>query len=75
MGIQTQQTKIKTLTFPQLNGLLSLKQQQASIVEAKAAIRRADESVRQGRAIMAFTIVTIFFVSPNIITSYASRLG
>ena len=49
-------------TCRQLEGLLSLKQQQASIVEAKAALRRADESVKQGRAIMAFTIVTIFFV-------------
>lgn len=39
----------------QLQDLLSLKQQQASIAEAK-------ESIKQGRAIMAFTIVTIFFV-------------
>jgi hypothetical protein len=50
-------------TTQQLQGLLSLKQQQASIIEAKAALARADESVKQGRAIMAFTIVTIFFVS------------
>jgi len=50
-------------TCRQLEGLLGLKQQQASIVEAKAALRRADESVKQGRAIMAFTLVTIFFVS------------
>jgi len=42
---------------------LTLKQQQASIVEAKAALQRAEESVKQGRAIMAFTIVTIFFAS------------
>ena len=34
-------------------------------MEAKAALQRADESVKQGRAIMAFTIVTIFFVSPT----------
>jgi hypothetical protein len=50
-------------TCRQLEGLLGLKQQQASIVEAKAALRRADESVKQGRAIMAFALVTIFFVS------------
>jgi hypothetical protein len=50
-------------TCRQLEGLLGLKQQQASIVEAKAALARADESVKQGRAIMAFTLVTIFFVS------------
>ncbi|KAK0653060.1 hypothetical protein B0T16DRAFT_455371 [Cercophora newfieldiana] len=49
-------------TCRQLEGLLGLKQQQASIVEAKAALRRADESVKQGRAIMAFTLVTIFFL-------------
>lgn len=47
----------------QLQALLSLKQQEASIVEARIALERADESVQQGRAIMAFTIVTIFFVS------------
>lgn len=52
-------------TTQQLQGLLSLKQQQASIIEAKAALARADESVKQGRAIMAFTIVTIFFVSQH----------
>lgn len=46
----------------QLQELLSLKQQQASIVEAKAALERADESVQQGKAIMAFTIMTIIFV-------------
>ncbi len=50
-------------TTQQLQGLLGLKQQQASIIEAKAALARADESVKQGRAIMAFTLVTIFFVS------------
>jgi hypothetical protein len=50
------------LTIAQLQELLTLKQQQASIVEAKAALIRADESVRQGRAIIAFTVVTICFV-------------
>ncbi|KAK8073492.1 hypothetical protein PG994_004391 [Apiospora phragmitis] len=49
-------------TCRQLEGFLTLKQQQASIVEAKAALERAEESVKQGRAIMAFTIVTIFFL-------------
>jgi Mg2+ and Co2+ transporter CorA len=49
-------------TCRQLEGLLGLNQQQASIVEAKAALMRADESVKQGRAIMAFTLVTIFFL-------------
>jgi hypothetical protein len=53
----------------QLEGLLSLKQQQASIMEAKAAKLRADETIKQGRAIVAFTIVTIFFVSCRVSAS------
>ena len=51
------------LMINQIEKLLFLKQQQASIVEAKAALKRADESVKQGRAIMAFTIITMVFVS------------
>lgn len=54
----------------QLQELLTLKQQQASIVAAKAAldradqsVKQADESIQQGKAIMAFTIMTIIFVS------------
>ncbi|KAB5586057.1 hypothetical protein GE09DRAFT_51240 [Coniochaeta sp. 2T2.1] len=39
----------------QLESLLSFKQQQAGIVEAR-------ESIKQGRTIMAFTLVTIFFL-------------
>lgn len=46
-----------------LQGLLALKQQQASIVEAKAALERADDGLKQGKSIMAFTIMTIIFVS------------
>ncbi|KAK8004927.1 hypothetical protein PG990_010964 [Apiospora arundinis] len=49
-------------TCRQLEGFLTLKQQQASIVEAKAALQRAEESVKQGRAVMVFTVVTIFFL-------------
>ncbi|KAF3015892.1 hypothetical protein E8E14_009873 [Neopestalotiopsis sp. 37M] len=40
----------------QLEGLLSLKQQQASIVDARAALDTANESYKQGRTIQAFTI-------------------
>ncbi|PVH86274.1 hypothetical protein DL98DRAFT_11413 [Cadophora sp. DSE1049] len=57
-------------TSHQLQGLLSLKQQQASIIEAKAALRRADESVKQGRAIMAFTLVTIFFLPLGFLATF-----
>lgn len=42
-----------------------MKQQQSGIIEAKAAIRRADETVLQGRSIVVFTVVTIFFVGPS----------
>lgn len=57
-------------TCKQLEGLLSLKQQQASILEAKAAKIRADESIKQGRSIIAFTIVTIFFVRQQNLLSW-----
>ncbi|KAH6719497.1 hypothetical protein BKA61DRAFT_714014 [Leptodontidium sp. MPI-SDFR-AT-0119] len=53
----------------QLRDLLSLKQQQASIIEAKLALKRADESVIQGRSIMLFTIVTIIFLPLSFMTS------
>ncbi|KAK0654156.1 hypothetical protein QBC41DRAFT_60894 [Cercophora samala] len=49
-------------TRSQLRELLDMKQQQSGIIEAKAAIRRADESVVQGRSIVVFTVVTIFFL-------------
>ncbi|KAL7782785.1 hypothetical protein V8C37DRAFT_415420 [Trichoderma ceciliae] len=54
----------------QLQALLSLKQQEASIVEARAALQQGEESVKQGRAIMAFTIVTIFFVPLGFFTGF-----
>ncbi|KAI1080443.1 hypothetical protein F5B20DRAFT_580109 [Whalleya microplaca] len=66
--IESRQSEIQDLedsalrTYEQLKNLLSLKQQQTSIVEAKASLERADESIKQGRAIMAFTVVTIFFL-------------
>lgn len=55
--------KLQNKTRSQLRELLDMKQQQSNIIEAKAAIRRADESVLQGRSIVVFTVVTIFFVS------------
>lgn len=47
---------------PQIKDLLDLKQQQASILQAWQSVKQADETVRQGRSIMIFTIVTIIFV-------------
>jgi hypothetical protein len=46
-----------------------LKQQQASIIEAKHALKRADESVVQGRSVMLFTIVTIIFLPLSFMSS------
>ncbi|KAK3344512.1 hypothetical protein B0T25DRAFT_616227 [Lasiosphaeria hispida] len=57
-------------TCNQLDALLSLKQQQASILEAKAAKIRADESVKQGRSIIAFTVVTTFFLPLGFIAAF-----
>jgi len=64
-------TKILTLIVDatQLKDLLDLKQQQASIIEAKYALKRADESVSQGRSIMLFTIVTIIFLPLSFMSS------
>ncbi|KAJ4865084.1 corA-like mg2+ transporter protein domain-containing protein [Trichoderma breve] len=62
--------KAVTRTTEQLQALLSLKQQEASIVEARIALERADESVQQGRAIMAFTIITIFFLPLGFFTGF-----
>ncbi|ROW09329.1 hypothetical protein VPNG_05850 [Cytospora leucostoma] len=57
-------------TCQQLQELLSLKQQQAGIIEAKAALDRAGESVEQGKAIMAFTIMTVVFTPLGFFTSF-----
>lgn len=46
----------------QVNDLLGLKQQQASVVQAYEAMRQGEETVRQGKAIMVFTVMTILFV-------------
>jgi hypothetical protein len=51
-----------TVINVQLRELLDMKQQQANIIEAKAAIKRADETVMQGRSIVVFTVITIIFV-------------
>ncbi|CAG8983892.1 hypothetical protein HYALB_00005531 [Hymenoscyphus albidus] len=55
--------------YDQLKDLLSLKQQQASIIEAKYALKRADESIKQGRSVMLFTIVTIIFLPLSFMSS------
>ncbi|VUC20366.1 unnamed protein product [Clonostachys rosea] len=49
-------------TSEALDYLLSLKQQQASIIQAWQSIRHGEEAVKQGRAIMVFTTMTILFL-------------
>ncbi|KAL2128341.1 hypothetical protein VTI74DRAFT_9302 [Chaetomium olivicolor] len=56
-------------TAQSVNDLLSLKQQQASVVQAWESVRQAEESVRQGRAIMVFTIFTIIFLPLSFMSS------
>ncbi|KAJ4385205.1 hypothetical protein N0V93_010266 [Gnomoniopsis smithogilvyi] len=56
-GLEDLQAK----TREQLRELLDIKQQQAGIVEAKAAISRADEAVMQGRSIVVFTVFSVVF--------------
>jgi len=52
------------MTITQVDDLIDLKQQQASIVQAYQAMKQGEETMRQGKAIMLFTIMTIIFVSP-----------
>jgi hypothetical protein len=47
----------------QVNDLLSVKQQQANVVQAYQAIKQGEETVKQGRAITLFTVMTIVFVA------------
>lgn len=49
--------------------VFDLKIQQGSIIEAKSALARAEESVTQGRSIMMFTVVTIIFLPLSFMSS------
>lgn len=53
-----------------LKDLMALKQQQAGVVQAREAVRQADETLRQGRSIMLFTVITIIFVSKATVLMY-----
>ena len=53
---------IKLLISLQVNDLLGLKQQQASVIQAYQAIKQGEETVKQGKAILLFTVMTIIFV-------------
>ncbi len=49
--------------YTQLDGLLGLKQQQAGVIQARKAVQQTEETLKQGRSIMLFTVITIIFVS------------
>ncbi|RYP51857.1 hypothetical protein DL768_002893 [Monosporascus sp. mg162] len=49
-------------TSDELDHLLSLKQQQASVIQAWQSITIGEEAVKQGRAIIIFTTMTIIFL-------------
>jgi Mg2+ and Co2+ transporter CorA len=53
----------------QVNDLLSLKQQQASVLQTFESVRQAEETTRQGRAIVVFTIITIIFMPLSFVSS------
>lgn len=62
MFLSSHLTGFVWLTASQVNDLLGLKQQQASVVQAYEAMKQGEETVRQGKAIMVFTVMTILFV-------------
>ncbi|KAK4159854.1 hypothetical protein QBC43DRAFT_373536 [Cladorrhinum sp. PSN259] len=52
-----------------INDLLSLKQQQASIVQIWESVRQAEESSKQGGAIIMLTVITLIFLPLSFISS------
>jgi hypothetical protein len=68
-AVQSRISELNTLqeyarnTSAALKDLLTLKQQQSGIFEAREAVKQATETLKQGRSIMLFTVVTIIFVS------------
>ncbi|KAM7205840.1 hypothetical protein V8F33_000670 [Rhypophila sp. PSN 637] len=55
-------------TSSSLDNLLGLMQQQASALQAWQSARQAEETVKQGRAIIMFTTVTIIFLPLSFMT-------
>ncbi|KAK3906126.1 hypothetical protein C8A05DRAFT_12118 [Staphylotrichum tortipilum] len=56
-------------TSRSINDILTLKQQQASVVQAWESVKQGDETVSQGRSIMFFTVFTILFLPLSFMTS------
>ncbi|KAH7382941.1 hypothetical protein BKA64DRAFT_683555 [Cadophora sp. MPI-SDFR-AT-0126] len=74
-GIKSRIRELTTLeeaakgTSAALKDLLTLKQQQSGIFEAREAVKQATETLKQGRSIMLFTVVTIIFLPLSFISS------
>ncbi|KAK4121997.1 hypothetical protein N657DRAFT_576474 [Parathielavia appendiculata] len=56
-------------TSSALKDLLTLKQQQAGVIEAREAVKQAQLTLKQGQSIMIFTIVTIIFLPLSFMAS------
>ncbi|KAK4446027.1 hypothetical protein QBC34DRAFT_470608 [Podospora aff. communis PSN243] len=54
--------RIAQTTSSALKDILTLKQQQAGVIEAREAVKQAQLTLKQGQSIMIFTIVTIIFL-------------
>ncbi|KAI0006431.1 hypothetical protein F4779DRAFT_23047 [Xylariaceae sp. FL0662B] len=52
-----------------LKELLTLKQQQAGVIEAREAVRNGEEVFRQGQSIMLLTMITIIFLPLSFLSS------
>lgn len=57
-------------TYEALNHLLDLKQKYANATEARVARRGVEESAKQGRTIVLFTIATIIFGSLSFVSTF-----
>ncbi|KAK3312089.1 hypothetical protein B0H66DRAFT_394121 [Apodospora peruviana] len=68
LDLEDRMSELRTLlenaqnTSAALKDLLTLKQQQAGVIEAREAVKQAQLTLKQGQSIMIFTIVTIIFL-------------
>ncbi|KAI1630774.1 hypothetical protein F4809DRAFT_659399 [Biscogniauxia mediterranea] len=58
-----------TSTAESVKDLLELKQQQAGVVQAWQSVKQSEETIKQGRSIMMFTLVTIVFLPLSFLSS------
>ncbi|KAI1454279.1 hypothetical protein F4805DRAFT_460944 [Annulohypoxylon moriforme] len=61
--------KLARKTSDALKDLLTIKQQQASAIEAREAVRNGDEVYMQGKSIMLLTVTTIIFLPLSFMSS------